>query len=289
MEHTKENHPDRSASPPPRGTGRRIWDFCREMFVDHDFWLRALALKGGGSALLLAGFLIMGSVVSLPFVVATVAIVLSVGLIGLGIGGVLVGALRTWEQIKNIYHRVGFGKKSDELSVAPALPKTPWHQKPRVQKFLSRPTVKKITDSKMWQTSWSLAKRQEDVFLAGLAMKGSVFSVVGAAMILTTQIFLLPVIALGSLVTFTSFAAVGALIGGVYGIFLSAQSLLRSFRKKKADKMEADLNPPPAKDASADIQQSSSCSSVFNEQITPSNDNTAPQKQQLFFPRRGDI
>ena len=218
---------------PAKNLPQRLSAFSRELWNDQDFWIHALAVKGGASAVVVTGIVGISYVVALPFFVAALGIALCGGLIGLGLYGFFLGAAKAWSILKVIYYRT--------ISATPQPKKTkaakPLHQRladsASVQKWLHRPVVRKLLKSRAWKVANTLTQRQQELFLSGLAGTGSIFWSVISALTLITNIIVLPVVALGSLLTFGTVLAAGSLLSGVYGIYLSLQGLLRSLRGKK--------------------------------------------------------
>lgn len=211
----------------------RSWSFSRELWNDHEFWIRALAVKGGASAIVVAGVVGISYVVALPFFVAALGIALCGGLISLGLYGVLLGTTSAWEKLRDAYYKTFFGIPPKEK----AAPAKPLHQQlvehPRFQKWKQSKAMQKILGSRAWKFTTAVTQKQQDLFLTGLAGTGSIFWGVFSAVTLITQIVVLPVVAIGSLLTFGTVLAVGGLLSGAYGVYLSIDSLLRSLGIKK--------------------------------------------------------
>jgi len=220
-------------TPPPINIWQRSWSFSRELWNDHEFWIRALAIKGGASAVVVAGVSGISYVVALPFFVATLGIAVCGGLIGLGLYGVFLGATSAWDKLQAVYYNTIFAGRPREKPAAVKPLHRQLAENPRVQEWIKRDFMQKFLGSRAWKVTRVVTQKQQNLFLTGLAGTGSVFWGVISAITLVTQIVVLPVAALGSVLTFGTALAVGGLLSGIYGVYLSIDSLLRSIRKKR--------------------------------------------------------
>lgn len=215
---------------PAKSLWRRGWNFAREIWNDHDFWIRALAIKGGASAAVIAGLVGISYVLPLPFLIAAAGISACTGLIGLGLYGVFLGAAGARDKLGDIYSRTISGKPRKQK--APSLKRL--HRKlldsPRVQKWMARPLTQKFLNSRPWKLTRALAQKEQDVFMAALAGTGSIFWGTVSAIALAA---VLPALAIGSVFTFGTALAIGGTLSGIYGVYLSAQSMVHSIRAKK--------------------------------------------------------
>lgn len=223
-----------SASP---GALRQKWlNFAREIWDDHDFWIKALAVKGGAGAIVIAAVVAIGHLVALPFLVAAVGIAFCVGLIAVGLYGIFLGALTIWDKLVEIYYAAVLRKPRHKKSARKKLLSQRLAESPRIKALLAKPLPQKFLKSRAWKAARRITKKQEDIFLASLAMKGSILSTLIGASLIVTQILVLPVIAVGSVLTFTTLLAVSTVASGVYGIYLSARYLIDAIRPKKRQK-----------------------------------------------------
>jgi hypothetical protein len=215
---------------------RQKWlSFAREIWNDHDFWIKALAIKGGAGAVIIAGIMAIAHLVALPFLVAAFGIALCVGLIAVGLYGVFVGTLTMGDKLAEIYYKVFSQEPPHKKPPRRKLLSQRLAESRHVRALMAHPLLKKIQQSHAWKATQRITKKQQDIFLAGLAMKGSVISVIGGVSLIVTQIFVLPVIAVGSLLTFTTILAVSTVASGLYGIYLSTRGLMHILRKGKVD------------------------------------------------------
>ena len=215
---------------------RQKWlSFAREIWNDHDFWIKALAIKGGAGAVVIAGIMAIAHLVALPFLVAAFGIALCVGLIAVGLYGVFVGTLTMGDKLADIYYKVFSQEPPHKSEPSRKLLSQQLAESRHIRALMRNPLLKKIQQSRAWKITQRITKKQQDIFLAGLAMKGSVISVIGGVSLIVTQIFVLPVIAVGSLLTFTTILAVSTVASGLYGIYLSTQGLMHLLRRGKED------------------------------------------------------
>lgn len=212
---------------------QRSWAFSRELWSDHDFWIHALAVKGGASAVVVAGIAGITYVVALPFFIAAVGIAACGALIGLGLYGIFAGTANAYGKLKRIYYKTFFHARPPEKRSDTK----PLHRKfvenVHIEIFLGRPLPQKLFNSRVWKMTGAITKKQRDIFLTGLAGTGSLFWAVMSALTLITQIVVLPVVALGSVLTFGVALAVGGLLSAAYGLYISINSLLRFLHIRK--------------------------------------------------------
>ncbi|MEZ0223147.1 MAG: hypothetical protein ACAH83_01220 [Alphaproteobacteria bacterium] len=213
---------------------RQKWlNFARGIWDDHDFWIKALAVKGGAGTIVIAAVMAIGHLVALPFLVAAVGIAFCVGLIGVGLYGIFLGTLTIWDKLVEIYYRAFLHRSRKRKAVRRKLLSQRIAESKRIKTLLATPLLQKFLKSRAWKSARRITKKQEDIFLASLAMKGAILSTVVGTSLIMTQILVLPVIAIGSVLTFTTLLAVSTLASGVYGIYLSARYLISVFFPKR--------------------------------------------------------
>lgn len=230
-------------SPPAKMVRGQIWHFSRELWNDHEFWIRALAIKGGASAVVAVGVMGITHVIALPFFIAALGIALCGAFICLGIYGVLMGTTSAWDKLRDIYYKTISGHVPEhERNSKPlhhSLVEYAW-----VQRVARKDMVQRLMMTRAWQVTTTVTKRQQELFLTGLAGTGSVFWVVMGIVTLVTQLVVLPVVAVGSIITFGTVFAVGTVLSGIYGIYLSIDNLLRFLHiKKPREDDKTDIQP----------------------------------------------
>lgn len=253
--------------PADKTVWQRLKHFSSELWNDHDFWIRALAIKGGASAVIIAGVVGISYVVAMPFLLATTVVAACLGLVGLGIYGICLGTVTSWEKLKSIYSKTVSTKPPKPVDLV----RKPFYQKLLESKFVKRltehPLAQKFLNSHTWKYTRTIAKKQQDFFLTGLAGGGSIFFGTLGVIALVTQVAVLPVVAVGSILTFGTVAAVGGVISGVYGLYLSIEKFAHSIgerrrvKKEKAaaekkDQAEQEAPAPQSPEQAAAVSQS---------------------------------
>lgn len=216
----------------PLGRVATAKKFSREIWNDHQFWLNTVAMKSGAGAIVLAGTLGIGYVVSLPFLAATTGLIVCSGIIGFGVFGIAAGAVRAKNHLRSTYYKAT-GK--EEPPHAPENNKSMTQrlrEKPMVQKILAHKFTQKMKDTLAWRMVSKLHHRQE-AMLGGLAGVGSVTSVALGGWMLFTALVALPVITAGSLLTIAAVTGLAYLASGISSTYLTVRGLMDSREKKK--------------------------------------------------------
>lgn len=232
-----------SADNAPAGSGfGRRWrmtkSFAKELMHEHEFWVHALAVKGGASAIVIASVLTVSYVVAAPFMLAAAGIAACGAVVGIGAYGIVAGGARSWYRLRKIYSNVT-GKP---LPPKPESKGPNWWQrqceKPAVRKVLETPVVKGFLNSRAWKMTKRLTAGQQDNVLGGIAVGGAAISLVLGAAALATQILVLPVVALGGLITVAAVTATSYLVSGISGLYFGITGI-RHMREKKRAKAAA--------------------------------------------------
>lgn len=244
-----ENQADTQAAKQP-GAFRRTWNstkrkaaitwaFTKELFNDHTFWVKALAVKGGASAIIVTGLVGISAVMSMPLLVAATGITLSVGLIGLGVYGMAAGGIKAWEGLQDVYARtMGRAPKEhvykERKDMLQRLGETKFFQNMKHHRI-----ARKISHSHAWRTTMKFTRNREDSVLGGIAVGGAALSLVAGAVAL-------PFVAVGSLLTVATVFTVSSVISGVSGLYFSITGLREESRLKRehAAKQKAAKNAP---------------------------------------------
>lgn len=224
-----------------RGIARRARTcrkFAAELMHEHEFWVHALAIKGGASAIVVSAVLAVSYVVAAPFMLAAAGIAACGAAVGLGIYGIAAGGMRSWHRLRKIYSKVT-GKP---LPPKPDTAAPNWLQrqceKPAIKKVLETKAAKAVLGSRVWKMSRKIAIGQQDNLLGGLAVGGAVLSLALGAAALATQILVLPVIAVGGLVVGGAVLATSYVISGISGLYFGIIGI-RHMREKKRAKAAA--------------------------------------------------
>lgn len=202
------------------------WKFTKELFKDHAFWVDALAVKGGASAIGVVGVLLVSSVLTMPFLLAATGITLGVGLVGVGIFGMAAGGMKAWEGLQDIYARA-MGRAPKER---------PYKEKKDIlQRLAGTKLVKKIENtrwakaiakSRVWQTTQKFMRKGEDSVLGTIAVGGAAMSLVAGALAL-------PFVLAGTLITFATVMTASTIISGVTGLYFSITGIREKSRMKR--------------------------------------------------------
>lgn len=227
---------DTEPAPPARSGLKKGWDnfraqvkrrghifknFVKELFNDHGFWVEALAVKGGASAILVAGIVTASYVVALPFLAAATGIAVCTGLVALGVYGISAGSTKAWESLKGIYARAT-GKAPQEHVYTE---RKDLLQRLGDSKFVAKirqhPLSQKIRGSRAWQLTQRFSQKREDSILGGIAVGGAALTLTLGAVALVSQLLVLPVVAIGTLATFATVTAATSIASGCSGLYFS--------------------------------------------------------------------
>lgn len=254
--------------------------FGVELMREHEFWVHALAVKGGASAIVIAAVVGLSYVIAAPFMLAATGIAACGALIGLGVYGVAAGSVRSWMRLRKIHAQVT-GKplpppRSDDKPGWLARQKA----RPAVQRLLKTPAVQALFKSRAWKITKKYTEGQQDNVLGGIAVGGAAVSLVLGAVALATQILVLPVVALGGLVTVAAVTAVTYVVSGISGLYFGITGI-RHMKKKKREKLAAQAAPPeqsalPAPEAASPDTKKKAAADFGKAGLTAQNDNDTP-------------
>ncbi len=241
-------------------SAQMTWRFTKELFREHEFWVHTLAVKGGLSAIAVTGILGISYVVAMPFMVAAAGIAACGAVIGLSAYGMAAGAARGWHRLRKVYARAT-GKPMPQRPVRQG--KT-WLQRqcerPFMQKILHSKPVEAFKRSRAWRLTKKFTDGQQDNVLGSLAVGGAVLSLAVGVTALVTQLAVLPVVAVGGLVTFATVMAASYIVSGISGLYFGITGI-RHMKKEKQAKaaaraaaaqnmtqpgLDADEDPAPA-------------------------------------------
>ena len=261
--------------------------FGGELMREHEFWVHALAVKGGASAIVIAGVVALSYVIAAPFVLAATGIMACSALIGLGVYGIAAGSSRGWTRLRKIYSNVTgtpMPEKHDEH-------KTGWFkrqlERPAAQRFIQSRPAQAFLNSRAWKLTQKYTDGQQDNVLGGIAVGGAAVTLVLGAVALATQMLVLPVIALGGLVTVAAVTAVTYLVSGISGLYFG----ITGIRHMKKDKQRAKIaamaaadadnknTPAPPPEAASPDTKKKAAADFTKANLTAENDNegdTAP-------------
>lgn len=216
-----------------RGKLHTTWTFAKEAWDEHDLWVEALAVKGGASAIVIAAVVGISAIVAMPFFAAAGVIAGCGALCGIGIYGCAAAGAKAWESVTDVYARV-MGREpkikphKERKDILERLGQLKW-----VKKALNHPLAQKVRESRAWKVTQKFTKRREDSILHGMAVGGALVTLALGATVLATQVLVLPVVAVGGLLTWATAEVAVCFASGIYGMYLSGQSILKKHREKK--------------------------------------------------------
>jgi hypothetical protein len=270
----------------PPGYFRRNWDktkrvsnnifkFTKELFNDHGFWVDALAVKGGVTAVVAAGIVMASYLVAMPFLLGAVGFALCGGLAAVGLFGIIAGGAKAWEGGKEVWNRaMGRAPKQhvykEKKDILQRLAETKF-----VKKMAAHPLAKKMAASHTWKTVQKFTRKTEDNVLGGVAVGGAALSIVVGALAL-------PFIAVGTIVTFAAVMTASTLIGGCSSLYFSITGLRHRAKEKRAARLAATKHPlglgGPLEPIGAPIQFDKNVSGPFSELAAkPAESTPAPE------------
>lgn len=228
---------------PAQGVIRRNWNntkriagnigkFTKELFNDHGFWVDALAVKGGVTAVVAAGLVMASYLVAMPFLLAAVGFALCGGLAVVGIFGIVAGGAKAWEGGKDVWARaMGRTPKQhvykEKKDILQRCAETEF-----CKKITNHRWAKKIAASHTWKTVKKFTRKTEDNVLGGVAVGGAALSIVVGALAL-------PFIAVGTIVTFAAVMTASTIIGGCSSLYFSITGIRHRSKEKAAAKAAA--------------------------------------------------
>lgn len=208
--------------------------FGKELMHEHEFWVHTLAVKGGLSAIAITAILGISYVVALPFMLAATGIAACGAVIGLSTYGMIAGAARGWYRLRKIYAKAT-GKPMPKRPVKQG--KTWWQrqcERPSMQKILNSKTLTAFKESRAWRLTKKFTDGQQDNVLGSLAVGGAVLSLAVGVTALATQLVVLPVVAVGGLLTFATVMAASYTISGLTGLYFGITGIRHMKKEKKA-------------------------------------------------------
>ena len=278
-----EPKPRKPLLPAFAGKARTCWRVVKETWDEHDIWVNALAIKGGVSAIVIAGVACLSYAVALPLL-ATAAVIAAAGaVLGVSIYSCAAAGMKGWDSLRTAYARamgrpLPEKKKREGKDILQR-----FNDNVLMKKAKENPWAKKFLNSRAWKMTQKLTKRHEDNLLHGMAVGGALLSIALGVTVLATQILVLPVIAVSTLFTLAAVEVVTCFASGIYGLYLSGQSILKKHREKKEARRAANDGslhleldePAPAPESPKEIAPL--LTPVFTEKADAGNDN-APKK-----------
>ncbi|MGH8462933.1 MAG: hypothetical protein ACRER5_02230, partial [Pseudomonas sp.] len=119
-----------------------------------------------------------------------------------------------------------------------------------INKVAQWKAIKAVGKTRIWAVTERFVREQKKWMLGGTALSGAALTTGMSAWVLTAQLALLPVVAIGSAVSFVALWAVAGVISGGAGMYFGTKSLIRWHRVTRAEKAAAamvannDMTPP---------------------------------------------
>lgn len=229
---------------------RGVNTFADELGKDPKLLLHIMALKGGASAIVLTAAFGIGYALTLPVALAATAVVGMTAVVALGIYGVVAGYDYSAGRVRDIIDRLR-GMAPEKIAArAEARRNLPQKVKtwPLVEKIAGMKISRKIAQSRSWAITKRFVGRQQKWMIGSMALGGVAMSTVMAAWVLTAQLVVLPVVALGQLVTVTTVWALSGIVGGALGIKVALKNIAkwgRLSREAAAAAPTAPTQPAP--------------------------------------------
>lgn len=185
-------------------------NFATSLWDEHEFWINTAAVKGGATAVGLAGAAFLSYAVALPVALAVSGAVVATTMIGLGAYGIVSGSIFVLDRVKATYRRVT-GKEAPP-------PKKPFRQKVKENAFVRKMASTQFGRMVLKSHAWKLAKkfsRKQDSLMGGLALGGSLSSITMGALFIASQVTVLPVVLVGAGIAMTTYMTVRGVIDHV--------------------------------------------------------------------------
>lgn len=221
------------------------WHFAKEAWDEHNLWVEAMAVKGGASAIIIGIAVAISAVAALPFVAAAGVIAACGALVAIGIIGCAAAGTKTWDSIRGVYARVMGRTPKERPKKEPKTLVERLENISFVKKAMNHRLGQKVLNSRAWQLTQKITKSKEDSFVHSLAVGGALVTLALGTVVLATQVVVLPVIAVGTLATWAVAEVAVCFASGIYGLYLSGQSIMKKHREKKEAK-QASLEKPLA-------------------------------------------
>lgn len=224
----------------PRQAFNTIYTFMNELSRDHTFWLHMMAVRSGAAmtALTVAGA--CAYAMTLPFMLAATVITGAAVLAGVATVGIVAGTRFILGRMRAAYDSMKNGETANPSVPAPPVPAAsarPFYN--TLDKIAKMKAVKAVGQTRIWQVTERFIREQKKWMLGGTALSGAALTTGMSAWVLAAQIAVLPVVAIGSAVSFVALWAVAGVISGCAGLYFGTKSLIRWHRVARAEKAAA--------------------------------------------------
>lgn len=224
----------------PRQAFNTIYTFMNELSRDHTFWLHMMAVRSGAAmtALTVAGA--CAYAMTLPFMLAATVITGAAVLAGVATVGIVAGTRFILGRMRAAYDSMKNGETANPSVPAPPVPAAsarPFYN--TLDKIAKTKAIKAVGQTRIWQVTERFIREQKKWMLGGTALSGAALTTGMSAWVLAAQIAVLPVVAIGSAVSFVALWAVAGVISGCAGLYFGTKSLVRWHRVSRAEKAAA--------------------------------------------------
>jgi len=258
----------------PRQAFNTIYTFMNELSRDHTFWLHMMAVRSGAAMTVLTVAGACAYAMTLPFTLAATVIVGVAVLAGAATVGIVAGTRFILGRMRAAYDSMKNGETANPSVPAPPVPAAsdrPFYR--TINKIAELKIIKTIGQTRIWATTERFIREQKKWMLGGTALSGAALTTGMSAWVLAAQLAVLPVVAIGSAVSFVALWAVAGVVSGCAGLYFGSKSLIRWHRVTRAEKAAArmiasnDMTTPDAR-GQAPVSQLSS-QKDFAQSATP--------------------
>lgn len=220
----------------PAAAWRSFNTFTNELSRDYTFWLHFMAVRGGASVVVGASIFAVTYALTLPIALAATIIAGVTLAAGTATVALVAGGRFVVGRIRQAYDVLNHGAPAVSTA-SPHPPRSPRGIYKGLEWLSQTKAVQAVGRSRQWQMADHFVRRQKQWMLGGAAYGGAAMSAGVGGWYLATQIAVLPLIAVGSAISFATVAALGGVISGGVGIYFATKSLLRWSREEKKERV----------------------------------------------------
>lgn len=286
----------------PRRALATAYTFVSTLNRDHVFWLHMMAVRSGAAmtAMTVAG--VVAYAMTLPFTLAATLIAGVALVAGAATVGIVAGSRFLVSRMRTTYAAMKKGGVQDNISAPAASVPAPAGALTRFSSAVAQSQpVKTLVQTRAWQQSEEFIRKQKKWMLGGTALGGAALTTGMSAWVLAAQVAVMPVVVLGSAVSFVALWAVAGVISGAAGLYFGARSLLdwhhASRAEKAADGMvrartmttaqDQDAGRSPVGSLSAKGAFAQKADAPRDDDSTPPADRPAPPSLKKKHPEKG--
>lgn len=265
----------------PAAAWRSFNTFTNELSRDYTFWLHFMAVRGGASVVIGASIFAVTYALTLPIALAATIITGVTLAAGTATVALVAGGRFVVGRIRQAYDVLNHGAPAVSTK-SPHPPRSARGIYKGIEWMAQTKAVQAIGRSRQWQMADHFVRRQKQWMLGGAAYGGAAMSAGVGGWYLATQIAVLPLIAVGSAISFATVAALGGVISGGVGIYFATKSLLRWSREEKKERV-ANAQQDFICDQTAPAAQTPKLSPSFGRALekpeTPATAEAAPKQK----------